>query len=206
MTAQLNLLPVSYRQQRRRVQRMKRALAAGLCIVCIEFVVGVVLMSYSGEVVETRKRISGLNEDYQLLNTKLARLTAEQRSLKHQHTLVNELGMKHTWSDVLRSIAMALPDTARLTQLESIPATGAISVANADQAGRRTSTSADEEERLELAEGLLMTGTATDHETIAAFLRNLNTKADIGQCILESTNRARLKSAEGVSFVIRSRW
>jgi Tfp pilus assembly protein PilN len=119
--------------------------------------------------------------------------------------LAEQLNRKHRWSELLIGVTQCLPDTAVLTRLESDPPKCGNASLQAVQVRAPAEKNASVEPT-DVANGLIISGVATDHGSVATFLRNLNTRGRVGRCLLESTMRQPYLTGEGVMFTIKTKW
>jgi Tfp pilus assembly protein PilN len=203
MTVQVNLLPKWYRLRRQRKMRMQR-----WCMLCGALIAAQVLganfLGYlAKETRQSRRELESLQADQQKLHDKIGTLRTEWQELDRRIQLANKLNRKHYWSNVLATIAGNLPERAMLTALETEPRRGRVIKKSNNS---RSRSNVQDEKQNDLAEGLLISGVATDHEAVATLLRALNTKEKFGHCFLESTNRETFMQIEVVAFTIRTKW
>ena len=211
MSPRQNLIPAAYRQACRRRRQVRRLAAVAAVIVAVQFVLGVALSHLAADTREAQRRISVQRQDQVQLHERLARLAAHESRLDREVLLLQHLTRKHRWSEVLDLVNGALPETVVLTRIESIPAVGRLpaepsaerSAAARPVAAGRTGA---EGEPPDTATGLLIGGLATDHESIALFLRQLKLRGSLGTCTLESTQRRPFLSGQAVGFTIRTQW
>lgn len=208
MTVKVNFLPRAYRLRCRRSHRIRRWV-----VVCAAVLVGQGLSAHflrimASDVRETRLRLVLMEKDVQEMNVQLARLSAQQRDLSRRAQLVDRLGRKHHWSEVLRELAGHLPSTVMLTDLQTDPPKGqaaqTVTATGARSLGPRPVEAPRSDQGV--ATGFLLSGVATDHESIARFMRALNAEERWGRCQLEATSRKPFMDGEAVSFTIRMRW
>lgn len=205
MTVQVNMLPRAYRLRTQRADRFKRWL-----YVCVLVAAGQILASYGLQFMaaETRKAridVIALQNEEQMLNRDIAQLTGQNRALARKVYLANRLSGKHYWSDLLATVARDLPDNAVLFSLETDPVRGSVATpVSVNQAKNAKKMVMDITQ--DTARGLLISGIATDHESVAEFMRALNEGRLVGLCRLESTNRQSFQGQEGVAFTVRTQW
>ncbi len=209
MTVQVNFLPKAYQRRCRRSRRIQRWAVVCAAVVVAQGLSAHFLAVMAKDVRDSRGRLAGMERDIQDMNIRLARLTAQQRDLSRRVQLVDRLGRKHQWSNVLTTLAGHMPPTITLTDLRTdppkgqsahMPTSGGASAKNTTSAGLNTRTESG------TATGFVIAGVATDHESIAHFMQALNNEAQWGRCQLESTSRRPFKDGEAVGFTIRMRW
>jgi hypothetical protein len=210
MTVQVDFLPKSYRLRCRRASRIRHWLILCAALVASQVLSAHFLYYLARQVRQERVDLAAVEKDRQELSVNQARLVARQRDLSRRVLLVDRLARKHHWSQVLVAIAGRLPQTAMLTGLQTEPAKGQVA-APVSSSGRPNPTppkpAGQQDTRKQgIASGLLITGMATDHESVAELLRALNEENELGRCQLESTNRQPFLTGQGVTFTIRMRW
>jgi len=211
VSSRLNLVPVAYRQACRRRRQVRVLVAASAAAVVVQIVLGAAVNHMAADTRDAQRRISRQRQDQVQLHERLARLTAQENRLDREVLLVRHLTRKHRWSEILDLVSGALPETVLLTRIESIPAVGKLpaepaaerSAAARPAAAGRTGT---EGEPPDTAAGLLIGGLATDHESVALFLRQLKLQRSLGTCTLDSTHRRPFLSGQAVGFTIRTQW
>ncbi len=210
MNSRLNLVPGAYRQACRRRRHVRVLVAAATAAAVVQVVLGAALNHMAADTRDAQRRISRQRQDLVQLHERLARLTAQENRLDREVVLLRHLTRKHRWSEILDLVSRALPETVLLTRVESIPAVGKLPAepaaertAAARPAAGRTGT---EREPPDTAAGLLIGGLATDHESVALFLRQLKLQGSLGSCALDSTQRRPFLSGQAVGFTIRTQW
>jgi Tfp pilus assembly protein PilN len=207
---QVNLLPKAYQVRCRRAGRIRRWLLFCGTLVMAETLSAHFLHLLAAQVREDRAHLAAVEKESQELATQQARLIARQRDLSSRLLLIDRLARKHYWSRVLTTVSGRLPETVVLTGLQTEPPKGQVVAPPANAA--RLAESAlkpggkPEPRRQGVATGFLLTGIATDHESVAELMKGLNQERQFGQCQLEATNRQPYMSGEGVTFTIRMRW
>jgi Tfp pilus assembly protein PilN len=209
MTVQVNFLPRAYQLRCRRAGRIRHWLIFCAALIAAQML-SVHFLSYlARQVRQERAHLAAVEKERQALSINQARLVARQRDLSRRLLLVDRLARKHHWSRVLIAMAGRLPQTVMLTGLQTEPPKGQVLVP-APPSGRPNQTpkpGVQQDARKQgVAEGLLITGMATDHESVAELLRALNEENQLGRCQLESTSRQPFMNGEGVTFTIRMRW
>jgi Tfp pilus assembly protein PilN len=210
MTVRVNFLPKAYRVRCRRAGRIRHWLVFCGALILAEVLSARFLCLLARQVSEDRHHLAIVEREKQELSVAGAGLAARQRDLSRRASLVDRLARKHRWSQVLTAMAGRLPDTVMLTGLQTEPPKGQV-VVPPPSAGRPneaipkpdTKTQPDKES---IATGFLLTGIATDHESVAELMRGLNQESRLGPCQLQATNRQPFLNGEGVTFSIRLRW
>ena len=208
MTAKVNFLPRAYQLRCRRARRVWRWLVVCAAILAGQGLSAHFLRIMASDVRESRRRLVLMEKNVQEMNAQLARLGAQQRDLARRVQLVDRLGRKHRWSEVLDELVGHLPSTVMLTDLQTDPPKGPAAQTVTGTEARRQGARPGEGQRsgAGVATGLLISGVATDHESIALFMRALNAEEQWGRCQLEATSRKPFMDGEAVNFTIRMRW
>ena len=209
MTVQVNFLPKAYQSRCRRSRRIQRWVVVCVAVVVAQGLSAHFLGVMARDVRDSRGRLAIMERDIQDMNIQLARLTAQQRDLARRVQLVDRLGQKHRWSEVLAAVAGHMPPTVMLVDLQTDPPKGQPAPMTTAAGARPRNTpqaGQNKQQNAGIATGLLIGGVATDHESIARFMRALNGETQWGRCRLESTSRCPFMNGEGVSFTIRMRW
>ena len=209
MTVQVNFLPRAYQVRCRRSRRIQRWVVICAALLVAQGLSAHFLSFMARDTRETRKSLAAMDREAQDLNIQIARLNAQQRDLRRRLQLVERLGQKHRWSEVLVKLAGHMPETVTLTSLQTDPPKGqVVQSASTGQPGRPQppKTAQKNESDGSIATGFLITGIATDHESVARFMRSLNSETEWGRCQLESTSRLPNAKGEAVTFAVRMRW
>jgi Tfp pilus assembly protein PilN len=211
MTAQVNLLPLSYRLRQQRAHRVKRIVSAAALLLIVELIGAGILSEMSRDMRETQSRIRQMHVEQHELQVKVAEMRDRHARLNRQVQLVDDLKRKHRWSEVLVLITESLPETVVLTEVQTVPSQPSISTVvrvrqPSESRRNRPGTPETPDIPSHTAEGLLIAGIATDHSSVAALLRDLNRRSRFGRCHLESTNETRFEPGEGIAFTIRTEW
>jgi Tfp pilus assembly protein PilN len=202
---QVNLLPAAYELRYQRNRQFRGWVAVIVTIVCIQVLACVVLRQMSSQARELQQGLRDAEQQQKLLGEKIQELGLQQVDWERKMKLAEQLNCKHRWSELLSDVTWGLPDTIVLTRLESDPA----KCGNAPLQVVKVRTPADKNapaEPADVANGLVITGVATDHGSVAVFLRNLNAQGRVGRCLLESTMRQPYLTGEGVMFTIKTKW
>lgn len=201
----VNLLPAAYKLRCRRHERLRRWIAIGVIAVSVEVVLALMVRQMGGRTRELQRGLADAEQQRNTVNQRLDELTAREVELDRQLRLADQLNRKHRWSELLSAVSMSLPNNVVLARCESNPAKSAGGRAQAVQVVR-PAEGASAAESQDVAGGLVIGGVATDHDAVAAFLRNLNAGGGVGRCSLESTMRQPYLNGEGVFFTIRTQW
>lgn len=203
----VNLLPADYVQRHQRVVRLRRWIAVGVMVLAVQIAAGVVLAQLAAPARRLQAGLEAAVAQKHALAKRLSGIAIEQTELDKQMRLADQLNRKHRWSDLLACVSRAMPGTVVLTRCESDPARSKLKTKSVLPIAKPAKPGeADAPAAADVAEGLLISGVATDHDSVAVFLRNLNGTGGVGRCTLESTVRQPYLNSEGVFFTIRTRW
>jgi len=205
MSPRANLLPAAYELRYQRRRRLRRWVAAGVVVMALQLPALVVLRQLGTQARTLQQGLLEAERQREVLEGKLSALKAGQTEVDQQIRLADRLARKHRWSELFTGMSACLPPTAVLTKLESDPPQAGTSSTPVLRV-RSNNTEAPGPESQAVAQGMVITGVAVDHETVAEFLRNLNGQRLAGRCSLESTMRQPYLSGEGVAFTIRTKW
>ena len=208
MTVQVTLLPPEYHWRARRGRRLRMWLTLCVAAVLSQAVLAVAVHYSAGE---TRVRISQIVEmrsEEQALIKQLAVLKADHQAVRRRVVLAEQLRRKHRWSRALCDLVEAVPETAMLTRVHTVPPRAEAPKQRKTQPerlavlGDRQQKSPDES----VARGLVIDGVATDHESVAGLLKRLNDTRRLGTCELLSTHQQPFRDGHAVALSIRSEW
>lgn len=205
---QTNLLPVAYRLRCQRRRRMRVWIAVGATVLAVQVVAGVAVRQLDRRTRELKAELTQAEQQQHEVAGRLASLDDRERQVQRDLQLADQLARKHRWSELLVAVSDCLPDTAVLARFESDPprrTEQAIGV-RAVVGGKRGRAQPGAEEQEKPAGGLHISGVATDHETVATFLRRLSADGRMGTCTLESALLQPFLRGEGVYFTIRTQW
>lgn len=204
-TLRVNLLPAAYELRCRRTRQMRSWAAVCIAIVCAQIAVAVVLRQMSSQARQLQQGLVQAEQQQLSLTGRIRAIESQQADSDRQIRLADQLNCKHRWSELLTNVIRCMPDSVVLTKLESEPA----KCGNPSLHMVTVRTPADKispTEPIDVATGLVIRGMATDHDSVAMFLRNLNTRGEAGRCLLESTIRQPYLTGEGVLFTIKTQW
>ena len=208
MTVQVNLLPPEYQWRARRGRRLRMWLTLCVAAVVGQAVLAVAVHYLAGETKLRIAQIVDMRSGEQALIKQLAALRADHQATRRRVILAEQLRRKHRWSRTLGDLVEAVPQTAMLTRLQTIPPR-----AEAPKQRKR------QPERLNLfgdrpqktpgegvARGLMIDGLAADHESAAGLLKRLNETRRLGTSELLSTRQQPFRDGHAVALSIRSEW
>ncbi len=201
----VNLLPAAYELRYQRTRRLRRWVTVGTVLLAMQIPAFVLIRQMGGQARELQRGLAAAEQQRQVINTRMQAIAAEQDEVDRQTQLAERLTRKHHWSRLFATVSMCLPETAVLTRLETDPPKSG-PTASAVLPVRGLAGNRDGTEGSGAARGLIISGMAMDHESVAAFLRNLNAGGQLGRCSLESTLRQPFLDGEGVSFTVRAQW
>jgi Tfp pilus assembly protein PilN len=201
----INLLPAAYELRYQRARRMRRWVAVGVAVIAVQVAAAVTLRQMGGQARELQRGLVDAEHQQRTINARLESLGNEQEEVERQLKLTQQLNRKHRWSELLAAVTQCLPETVVLTRVETNPAkSGTVSVQSVPMRGPGGKNLP--QELVDVANGLVITGVATDHDAVTAFLRNLNVRGHVGRCVPESTVRQPYLTGEGVLFTIKTKW
>ncbi|MBI4581329.1 MAG: PilN domain-containing protein [Planctomycetes bacterium] len=202
----VNLVPAAYALRCRRSRRLRRWVQAGAVAVGVQIAAAALLRPVGSQARFLQRGLIDAEQQQRALNKRLVDLSVEEADLKKQMELAEHLNRKHRWSGLLSALAASLPNTVVLTRCETDPIKSGAASAQVVQANQPGNAAPAEAEPPDVARGLVITGVAVDHDSVAALLRNFNGTGRAGRCSLESTMRQPYLNGEGVFFTIRTRW
>ena len=121
MTVQVNLLPPEYHWRARRGRRLRMWLTLCAAATVSQAVLTVTVHYLAGD---TRAQLAGIVDmrgEERALIKQLAALKADHQAMRRRVILAEQLRRKHRWSRTLGDLVEAVPQTAMLTRLQTIP-------------------------------------------------------------------------------------
>ncbi|CCO08882.1 PilN domain-containing protein [Desulforamulus hydrothermalis] len=163
MDIRINLLPPEIQQQRLRLRRQKKILAAGLVVLC--FLLGVYAALHLA-VLQARQELARLQAERQALQAEMAAYRPYEQ-LQAQTNRLNGLyraamGTPPDYYKILEGIGLAIPPDVWLTDFQAAEQTGGTAAAPA--AGGQPAASKGE---------LVIRGNALNHAAVARWLTDL---------------------------------
>ena len=208
MTVQVNLLPSEHHWRARRGRRLRMWLTLCAAATVSQAVVAVAVHYLAGDTRDRLSEIVDMRGKEQALIKQLAALEADHQAIQRRAVLAEQLRRKHQWSRTLGDLVEAVPETAMLTRVQTIPPRAeAPKPRRAQPAGLALLGGRPEKSSGEnVARGLLIDGLATDHESVAGLLKGLNDTRRLGVCELLSTHQQPFRDGHAVALSIRSEW
>jgi len=208
MTVQVNLLPPEYHWRARRGRRLRMWLTLCVAAVVSQAVLAAAVHYFA---VETRLRMSQIVEmrsEEQALIKQLAAVKADHQAVRRRVVLAEQLRRKHRWSRALSELVEAVPETAMLTRVHTIPPRAEAPKQRKTHPERSALPSNRRQKPPDerVARGLVIDGLATDHESVASLLKRLNDTRRLGIFELLSTQQQPFKDGHAVALSIRSEW
>lgn len=201
----VNLLPSAYELRYQRTRRLRRWVTVGIVLVAMQIPAFILIRQMGSQARELQRGLWAADQQRQVIHARIQALTAHQDEVDRQQQLADQLTRKHHWSGLFAAVSGCLPETVVLTRLETDPPkSGANAPAILPVRGLAGGEGGSESSGV--ARGLIISGVAIDHDSVAAFLRNLNAGGQLGRCSLESTLRQPFLDAEAVSFTVRTQW
>ena len=208
MTAQVNLLPSEYHWRARRGRRLRMWVMLCVAALVSQLILAATVHHLASETRTRARQIADARSEEKALIKQLAVLKADYQAVRRRMDLAEKLGQKHQWSRTLRHLVEAVPQTAMLTRVHTIPPRA--------EAPKQRQTSPErlaplndhrpEPTHGSVARGLVIDGLATDHESAATFLKCLNDTRRLGTCELLSTHQQPFRDGHAVTLSIRSEW
>ncbi len=206
LRVRVNLLPAAYELRCRRGVRLRRWVAAGVLVIGLQVAAAVVLRQMGSQARDLQRGLIGAQHQEITLRQRLDTMTTREGELERQLSLAEQLNRKHRWSELLVRVTACLPNTVVLTRCESDPAKSSTAGASTAVVRSTGGKPGGAGESTDVAGGLVISGVAMDHDSVASFLRNLNGKGRVGRCSLESSMRQPYLKGEGVFFTVRTKW
>ncbi|HUW81569.1 MAG TPA: hypothetical protein VMZ31_02085 [Phycisphaerae bacterium] len=208
MTVQVNLLPPEYHWRARRGRRLGMWLTLCVAAVVSQAVLGAAVHYLAGETRVRMVQIVDMRSEEQALIKQFAALKAGHRAVRRRMILAEQLRRKHRWSRALCDLVDAVPQTAMLTCVHTIPPR-AEAPKQRQKHPERFALPGDRQQKPpgeSVARGLVIDGLATDHESVASLLKRLNDTRRLGLCELLSTHQQPFRDGHAVALSIRSEW
>lgn len=208
MTVQVNLLPAEYHWRARRGRRLRMWLALCAAAVVSQAVLAVAVHYLARETRVRIAQIADMRSDEQALIKQLAVLKADHQAVRRRVVLAEQLRRKHRWSRTFGDLVEAVPQTAMLTRVQTIPPRAEAPKPRKTQSERLV-LPGDRQQKPpggNVARGFLIDGLATDHESVAGLLKRLNDTRRLGVCELLSTRQQPFGDGHAVALSIRSEW
>jgi Tfp pilus assembly protein PilN len=208
MTVQVNLLPPEYHWRARRGRRLRMWLTLCAAAVVGQAVLAAAVHYLAGETELRIAQVVDMRNDEQALIKQLAALRAEHQATRRRVILAEQLQSKHRWSRTLGDLVEAVPQTAMLTRLQTIPPRAEAPKPRKKQPERLTVLGERPQKPPgeSVARGFMIDGLAADHESVAGLLRRLNETRRLGTCELLSTRQQPFRNGHAVALSIRSEW
>jgi len=208
MSVRVNLLPVEYRWRARRGRRLRMWLALCVAAVVTQVTLAATVHGLAAETRDRISRIADMRSKEQAMIRQLATLKADHQAVRRRMILAEQLRRKHQWSRALCDLVDAVPETAILTRLHTIPPR-AEAPKQRQTPPERFALVGDRQQkppRQNVARGLLIDGLATDHDSVAGLLKRLNGTRRLGMCELLSTHQQPFMDGHAFALSIRSEW
>jgi Tfp pilus assembly protein PilN len=178
----------------------------GVVVVALQAPAVLMLRQLGRQSRELQQGLAAAEQQRASIQARSTKLALEHAEVQRQIALAERLCRKHRWSELFAALSECVPETAILTRLETDPPTASATGAPIVHVRGPGAKAEDDRKAANVASGLVISGVAVDHDSVATFLRNLNNLGQVGQCTLESTLRQPFLNGEGVSFTIRTQW
>ena len=175
MTVDVNLLPMTYHQARRREHWIQRGSAIGITLVLAELVVGFMLYCRAGDERSLREGIAKTRANGANVKTQVDTMAVEATQVRKNLVLAKQLRATHRWSLLLGALAQATPEGVVLSAINTQPTKWtrprtSPQPLNAPKA-RKDEPKPPPETPID---AIVITGHAGDHEALAKLTSNLH--------------------------------
>jgi len=178
----------------------------GVVVIALQVPAVLTLRQLGRQSRELQRGLAAAEQQRASIQARSAKLAVEHAEVQRQIALAERLSRKHRWSELFAALSECVPETAVLTRLETDPPTASVVSGPIVPVRGPGVTAEDEGKQASVARGLVISGVAVDHDSVARFLKNLNNRGQVGQCTLESALRQPFLNGEGVWFTIRTQW
>jgi Tfp pilus assembly protein PilN len=205
MTIPINLLPVTYRRDRRRHRRFRLAVSLGVGVIVLELVTGLTLHTRTAATRDLLDHAAQAEQAVAEINQRISLPSREIARLDQQIALARELRTTHRWSRLLGAICRTLPDRVVLVSLATNPPrrSPGRSVSDRDQSSRDPAASA---QAAQFVEEITMSGYAVDYGDLSQFVAALQQASVFSVVSFQDARRDRFLGGDAVFFELRCRW